>query len=332
MDPKQYFQEGSKGFVITTQALDTIAKAQASGLLTQEQAEQQRNALEAAAKNLKASGGKNAGGFEAQLKVIGDIGSRANQAVDSKKTLSANIQLLSTYGKQIPTQSGELIKQAAKSNDPVFIDKVNSTLASQIADLAKAQAPATPLEQAKIETEKQAFGIAKQKAAKEKEEADNARYSLEETLKDKYKSIIEVKTDPNIKSAFGVPFSRLVPGTESSSLSAKVGQIANKEWIDAIIESKAAGATFGSLTEKEGAKLASAATLLSAPSDLNYETANDELLRMAESVKKLYRKSTGREITDDIKIGSPTPPDAMTPQQEADAKAAKFRGILEGAP
>lgn len=332
MDPKQYFNPGGKGFIIATQALDTIEKAKQSGLLTPEQAEQQKKNLEIAAQNLAASGGRNTGGFDAQIKFISDIGSRVNQAVESKKNLSANIQLLSTYGNQIPTQSSDLIKKAAESNDPAFIDKVNSTLASQIADLAKAQAPATPLEQAKINTEKQALEAAKQKAAREQEEIANAKYSLEETLKDKYKEIIEVKKDPDIRSAFGVPVFRLVPGTDSSSLSAKVNRIANKEWIDSIIKSKAAGATFGSLTEKEGAKLASAATLLSSPSDLNYETANDELLRMAESVKKLYRKSTGREITDDIKIGSPTPPDEMTPQQEADAKAAKFRSILEGAP
>ena len=86
------------------------------------------------------------------------------------------------------------------------------------------------------------------------------------------------------------------------------------------------------MTEKEGAKLASAATLLSAPSDLNYETANNELLKMAESVKKLYRKSTGREITDDLKLASPESPDEMTPQQKADAKAAQLSGILSGAP
>jgi hypothetical protein len=143
---------------------------------------------------------------------------------------------------------------------------------------------------------------------------------------------MDIKKDPNIRSSFGMPFTRLIPGTDESALKAKVFKLASQEWIDSIIKSKAAGAVFGALSNQEGGKLASAATLLSTPSDLDYETANNELLNMAESVKKLYRKATGREIQEDLKLASPTPPDEMTPQQKVDAKAAELSGILSGAP
>jgi hypothetical protein len=34
---------------------------------------------------------------------------------------------------------------------------------------------------------------------------------------------------------------------------------------------------------------------------LNYETANAELQKMAESVKKLYRQTTGKDLKEDVK-------------------------------
>jgi len=339
MDPKQYFQEGGKGFIVTNQALDIIARAESSGIITPDQAAQQRKDLEAAARNLKASGGKSYGGFETQVSLINNLVPKIDEFTAKKKEvvnlgsqIEASKNLLRTYGVELPQEQVSAIDLAIQNNNASELKAFNSALAARTAASIAEQIPATKSEQAKIDLDTQALAAAKQKASVEKQEADNAKYSLEETLKDKYKSIIDVKKDPNIKSAFGIPISRLIPGTEESSLSAKVNQIANKEWIDSIIKSKAAGATFGSLTEKEGAKLASAATLLSSPSDLDYETANDELLKMAESVKKLYRKSTGREITDDLKLASPAPPDEMTPQQKADAKAAQLSGILSGAP
>jgi hypothetical protein len=161
--------------------------------------------------------------------------------------------------------------------------------------------PLTPAEQTKIDLDAQNLAEAKQKAKMEEEAAANTKLSLEETLKDKYKAIVAIKKDPDIKSAFGIPISRMIPGSDSSSLSAKVDQLSNQEWIASLIKTKAAGATFGALTEKEGAKLASAATLLSNPSALNYDTANDELQKMAQSVKKLYKQSTGKDIKEEVK-------------------------------
>ena len=192
--------------------------------------------------------------------------------------------------------------------------------------------PPSASERASINLNEQRLKESQQKAEMEKSEFENAKYSLEEALKDRYKAIMDVKSDPDIKSSFGVPIVRLIPGTDRSSLSAKVDQLANQEWIDAIIKAKAAGATFGSLTEKEGARLANAATLLSDPTKLNYETGNDELLKMSESIKRLYRKATGREITDDIKSGSLPAPDEQNPAQTQETEAAALRAALESAP
>jgi hypothetical protein len=339
MDPKQYFQEGGKGFIVTNQALDTIARAESSGIITPDQAIQQRRDLEAAARNLKASGGKSYGGFETQVSLINNLVPKIDEFTSKKKEvvnlggqIEASKNLLKTYGVELSPEQVSAIDLAIQNNNAPELKAFNSALAARAAASIAEQIPATKSEQAKIDIDTQNLAIAKAKAEADKKEIENAKYSIEETLKDKYKSIMEVKKDPDIETAFGVPILRLAPGTDYSALSAKVGRLANKEWIDSIIQSKAAGATFGSLTEREGQKLASAATLLSDPVALDYEAANDELLRMAESVKKLYRKATGREIQEDLKLASPTPPDEMTPQQKVDAKAAELSGVLSGAP
>jgi len=339
MDPKQYFQEGGKGFIVTNQALDTIAKAESSGIITPDQAAQQRKDLEAAARNLKASGGKSYGGFETQISLINNLVPQIQSVVKKDEVVAskansivATIKLLNEQGvKTSPEEISNIANAAEKGDEPFLTQKANM-LAAQLGELSKNKLPPTPTEQAKIDLDTQALNVAKQKEIADKQEAENAKYSLEETLKDKYKAIMDIKKDPNIRSSFGMGIKRFIPGTDESALKAKVFQLASQEWIDSIIKSKAAGAVFGALSNQEGGKLASAATLLSSPSDLDYETANDELLKMAESVKKLYRKSTGREITDDVKLASPAPPDEMTPQQKADAKAAQLSGILSGAP
>ena len=334
MKPEDYFKPGTVAFVQAQEAINIINAAKAAGLPEAEQYERSFMSSMDLVKN-----NQDWSGFDANRKAVSVLAPQVqkfatenNETASKADSISATIRMLNEKGVKTSPEEINNIANAVERGDKPFLTQKANMLASQLGKLAESQLPPTPAEQAKIDLDTQALATAKQKLVADKQEADNAKYSLEETLKDKYKSIIDVKTNPDIKSAFGIPISRLIPGTESSSLSAKVNQIANKEWIDSIIKSKAAGATFGSLTEKEGAKLASAATLLSAPSDLNYETANNELLKMAESVKKLYRKSTGREITDDLKLASPESPDEMTPQQKADAKAAQLSGILSGAP
>jgi hypothetical protein len=336
MNPEDYFKAGTEGYVQTKQAIDTINAGRAAGLPGMDQYE---NDLKASIALAKQSGWKQWKGFDATRQAIASIAPQVQSVVKKDEVVAskansivATIKLLDEQGVKTSPEEISNIANAAEKGDEPFLDQKANMLAAQLSELSKNQLPPTPAEQAKIDIDTQNLAIAKAKAEADKKEIENAKYSIEETLKDKYKSIMEVKKDPDIKTAFGVPILRLAPGTDYSALSAKVGRLANKEWIDSIIQSKAAGATFGSLTEREGQKLASAATLLSDPVALDYEAANDELLRMAESVKKLYRKATGREIQEDLKLASPTAPDEMTPQQEADAKAARLSGILTGAP
>ena len=336
MNPEDYFKAGTEGYVQTKQAIDTINAGRAAGLPGMDQYE---NDLKASIALAKQSGWKQWKGFDATRQAIASIApqvqnvvERGNKTDTKANSIIATIKLLNEQGVKTSPEEITNIANAAEKGDEQFLTQKANMLAAKLEELTKNQLPPTQAEQAKIDLDTQALAAAKQKAAMDKQEADNAKYSLEETLKEKYQAIMDIKKDPNIKSSFGVPITRMIPGTEQSALKAKVFQLASKEWIDSIIKSKAAGAVFGALSNQEGAKLATSATLLSTPSDLDYETGNDELEKMAQSVKKLYRKSTGREIQEDLKLASPTPPDEMTPQQEADAKAARLSGILSGAP
>jgi hypothetical protein len=336
MNPEDYFKAGTEGYVQTKQAIDTINAGRAAGLPGMDQYE---NDLKASIALAKQSGWKQWKGFDATRQAIASIAPQVQSVVKKDEVVAskansivATIKLLDEQGVKTSPEEISNIANAAEKGDEPFLDQKANMLAAQLSELSKNQLPPTPAEQAKIDLDTQALNAAKQKELADKKEAENAKYSLEETLKDKYKAIMDIKKDPNIRSSFGIPFTRLIPGTDESALKSKVFQLASQEWIDSIIKSKAAGAVFGALSNQEGGKLASAATLLSSPSDLNYETANDELLKMAESVKKLYRKATGREIQEDLKLASPTPPDEMTPQQKVDAKAAELSGVLSGAP
>jgi len=305
MNPSDYFNEGSEGYLQTKQAIDMINAGRAAGLQGMDQYEQELKASIAIAKQ---SGGKNWKGFDANRQAIAGLAPQIQVGVEQKNKLNesanninATIRIFEAEGGEISEGRAKAIVNALQSGNIAELDTYNNLLADEIKTLAERKRPVTPEEKIKRDIDAQKLAEAKQKAKMEEEEFANARRSAAETLKDKYKAIKSIKNDPNIKSAFGIPISRLMPGTDESSLSAKVGQLSNQEWIDSLIETKAAGATFGALTEKEGAKLASAATLLSNPSALNYETANAELQKMAESVKKLYKKSTGKDLKEEVK-------------------------------
>ena len=336
MNPEDYFKAGSEGYVQTKQAIDQINAGRAAGLPDMDQYE---NDLKASIALAKQSGWKQWKGFDTTRQAINGLvpqinafAAKQNEAASQGSQIEASRNLLKTYGIDLPPEQVAAIDLAMRNNNISELKAFNSATSARLTAAIAEQIPATEAEQAKIDADKERASAAKQKAEMEKSEFENAKYSLEEALKDRYRTIMDVKSDPDIKSSFGIPIVRLFPGTDRSSLSAKVDQLANQEWIDAIIKAKAAGATFGSLTEKEGARLANAATLLSDPSKLNYETGNDELLKMAESVKRLYRKATGREIQDDLKLASPTPPDEQDPAQARETEAAAFRAVLESAP
>ena len=314
MNPSDYFNEGSEGYLQTKQAIDVINAGRAAGLPGMDQYEQELKASIAIAKQ---SGGKNWKGFDANRQAIAGlapqiqaIGKQKNEFTESANQIKATLGLFQASGGQLNENQIKAIQSAAESGDKTTLTAYNSLLSKQAEDLMGRTLPVTPAEQTKIDLDAQNLAEAKKKAKMEEEELVNAKRSAAETLKDKYKAIKSIKSDPNVKSAFGIPISRLIPGTDESSLSAKVGQLSNQEWIDSLIETKAAGATFGALTEKEGAKLASAATLLSNPSALNYETANAELQKMAESVKKLYRQTTGKDLKEEVKAEEKTKEEA----------------------
>jgi len=314
MNPSDYFNEGSEGYLQTKQAIDMINAGRAAGLQGMDQYEQELKASIAIAKQ---SGGKNWKGFDANRQAIAGlapqiqaIGKQKNEFTESAKNINATLRMFAAEGGEISEGRAKAIGNAIQSEDSAALDAWNNLLAEEAKTQAERNRPVTPEDQIKRDLDAQKLAEAKQKAEAEKEELANAKKSAAETLKDKYKAIKSIKSDPNVKSAFGIPISRLIPGTDESSLSAKVDQLSNQEWIDSLIETKAAGATFGALTEKEGAKLASAATLLSNPSALNYETANAELQKMAESVKKLYRQTTGKDLKEEVKAEEKTKEEA----------------------
>lgn len=315
MNPSDYFKEGSEGYVQTKQALDVINAARAAGL---PEAEQYQKDLESSISLAKKSGWRDFSGFDATRKAVFglvprvDAMSQAEGSVQNFASgIDASIDLIKASGGNVSEATMKAIEQAKASRDPAKLKLVQEYVGKTAQESIK-QTSMAPTAKEVSET-----ALAKKKL-------EDEQYALTEQLKTKYQDIVDAKNDPRIKSAFGMPIdfstspSRLIPGTEASVASAKVNRLANQEWIQSIISSKAAGATFGALSDKEGARLSSAASLLSDPSSLNYDTANKELQKMAESVKKLYSKATGRNITEDIKTETPSP-EKVDPTQSAAA-------------
>ena len=315
MNPSDYFKEGSTSYVQTKQALDVINAAKAAGL---PEAEQYQKDLESSISLAKQSGWRDFSGFDATRKAVFGLVPRVeamSQAKGSAQNITsgidASINLIRSSGGNVSEETINAIEKAKASGNPAALKTLGETLGKTAQEvLNRTSMPQTAKEVSDT-------ALAQKKLEDEK-------YALTEQLKTKYQDIVDAKNDPRIKSAFGMPIdfstspSRLIPGTEASVASAKVNRLANQEWIQSIISSKAAGATFGALSDKEGARLSSAASLLSDPLSLNYDTANKELQKMAESVKKLYKQATGRSITEDVKTETP-PPAKVDPTQSAAA-------------
>lgn len=320
MNPSDYFKEGSEGYVQTKQAIDVINAARAAGL---PEAEQYQKDLESSISLAKKSGWKDFSGFDATRKAVFGLVPRVeamSQAEGSVQNLTsgidASIGLIRSSGGNVSEETIKAIEQAKVSRNPAALKALQENIGKTAQEVFKQ----TSMPQTAKEVSETALAQKK---------LEDEKYALTEQLKTKYQDIVDAKNDPRIKSAFGMPIdfstspSRLIPGTEASVASAKVNRLANQEWIQSIISSKAAGATFGALSDKEGSRLSSAASLLSDPSSLNYDTANKELQKMAESVKKLYKQATGRSITEDVKTETP-PPAKVDPTQSA---AAYMMGI-----
>ena len=320
MNPSDYFKEGSTSYVQTKQALDVINAAKAAGL---PEAEQYQKDLESSISLARKSGWRDFSGFDATRKAVSGLMPRVeamSQAEGSVQNITsgidASIGLIRSSGGNVSEETIKAIEQAKVSRNPAALKALQENIGKTAQEVFKQ----TSMPQTAKEVSETALAQKK---------LEDEKYALTEQLKTKYQDIVDAKNDPRIKSAFGMPIdfstspSRLIPGTEASVASAKVNRLANQEWIQSIISSKAAGATFGALSDKEGSRLSSAASLLSDPSSLNYDTANKELQKMAESVKKLYKQATGRSITEDVKTETP-PPAKVDPTQSA---AAYMMGI-----
>ena len=214
--------------------------------------------------------------------------------------IDASIGLIRSSGGNVSEGTMKAIEEAKAAGNPAALKTLGETLGKTAQEVFK-QTSMPP-------TAKESADAAIAKKAKEDE-----KIAAVEDLKNQYNNIVTIKNHPQIRQAFGMPIgvtstgypggivsSRLIPGTGASEASAGVNQLANQAWVNKIISAKNAGLTLGSVDKIEGAKLALAATKLAEPQNLTYETGNRELQAMAESVKKLYTKATGRNIAEDV--------------------------------
>ena len=243
--------------------------------------------------------------FEGISKSYGaSLGKQPTQAEEPIQNLTsgidASIGLIRSSGGNVSEGTIKAIEEAKAAGNPAALKTLGETLGKTAQEVINRTAmPPTAKESAD--------------AAEASKKKEDEKYALTEMLKEKYKNIVETKNNPQIRQAFGIPVgvtssdytggmitSRLIPGSGAAVASVGVNQLADQEWIDSLIKSKAAGAVFGALSDKEGVKLASAASKLSQAGMLDYETGNKELQRMAESVKKLYTRATGRNVAEDV--------------------------------
>ncbi len=304
MNPSDYFKEGSEGYVQTKQALDVINAARAAGL---PEAEQYQKDLESSISLAKKSGWKDFSGFDATRKAVFGLVPRVeamSQAKGSAQNITsridASIGLIRSSGGNVSEGTINAIEKAKASGNPEELKTLGETLGKTAQEvLNRTSMPPTAKESAD--------------AAMAKKAKEDEKLAAIEDLKNQYNNIVTIKNHPQIRQAFGIPIgvtstgypggivsSRLIPGTGASEASVGVNQLANQAWVNKIISAKNAGLTLGSVDKIEGAKLALAATKLAEPQNLTYETGNRELQAMAESVKKLYTKATGRNIAEDV--------------------------------
>jgi len=232
------------------------------------------------------------------------LGKQLTQAEEPIQNLTsgidASIGLIRSSGGNVSEGTMKAIEEAKATGNPAALKTLGETLGKTAQEVINRTAMPP--------TAKESADAAIAKKAKEDE-----KIAAVEDLKNQYNNIVAIKNHPQIRQAFGMPIgvtstgypggiisSRLIPGTGASEASAGVNQLANQAWVNKIISAKNAGLTLGSVDKIEGAKLALAATKLAEPQNLTYETGNRELQAMAESVKKLYTKATGRNIAEDV--------------------------------
>jgi len=301
----EHFEQGGAGYLMASQAVEQINAARAAGMT--DQANKIESGLMDSIMRLKESKGKDLNGFKAYVREasslepeIKKIVTKRDELNSSSASIDASIALMGSSGVKVNPETIKQIELAKQSGNVAGLKSLAESFGKTSQNLFEQSVkPMSAKESADT--------------AEATKKTEDEKYALTEMLKEKYKNIVETKNNPQIRQAFGIPVgvtssdytggmitSRLIPGSGAAVASVGVNQLADQEWIDSIIKSKAAGATFGALSDKEGGKLASAASKLSQAGMLDYETGNKELQRMAESVKKLYTRATGRNVAEDV--------------------------------
>ena len=130
MNPKDYFKEGSEGYVQTKQAIDTINAGREAGLPDMDQYEQE---LKASIVLAKESGWKNWKGFDANRQAINSIAPQINSVIQEKRKLqdTANavdnaLALSAEVGNTVAPETLARLDLAKQSGDIKALESISS--------------------------------------------------------------------------------------------------------------------------------------------------------------------------------------------------------------
>tara|TARA_R110000868_G_scaffold30746_3_gene113388 strand:- start:1336 stop:3036 length:1701 start_codon:yes stop_codon:yes gene_type:complete len=235
-------------------------------------------------------------------------------------------QAISSAAQMPPSQQGQSAAQQISADNTVGVaPKAAQVLTSAQEKLQQLEINAKEVQIAESQAKKAEMeNNVKLKNQAEKDKND----ATVKAIKNTYNQILEAKNHPEIRQAFGIPVglvstglsggiiaSRSIPGTKAADARAKINGIIANSWVKSVIDAKAQGATFGALSDSEGAKLAQAATLLSSSDMITYDTANNEMQNMLEGLKESYKRLTGSDLNASTK--SKSLPAKVDPTQNA---------------
>ena len=130
MNPKDYFKEGSEGYVQAKQAIDTINAGREAGLPDMDQYEQE---LKASIVLAKESGWKNWKGFDANRQAINSIAPQINSVIqekgklqDTAKAVDNALALSAEVGNTVAPETLARLDLAKQSGDIEAIKSISS--------------------------------------------------------------------------------------------------------------------------------------------------------------------------------------------------------------
>jgi hypothetical protein len=142
MDTSKYFTPGTKGFILTEQALATIKQAENAGL--KDQAAKLRSDLESSAQIAQQSGWRNMSGFTTQLQVVDDLvrseisqkekGDRINSVVMKSSNL---LESAKSAGVPVDPEKIQQVSDLLKSGNSDQASTLLSEMSKPIADAIK---------------------------------------------------------------------------------------------------------------------------------------------------------------------------------------------------